>query len=187
MFDELAIFELHDECKRCTKCRKLLPLSEFHKSSKTRSGYKHYCKTCAREHLREWQDRNTEHIAAYKKKYFDEHPEVVERARARERRKYHEDPLKARGERLRYKYGITLDEYREMEAQQGGVCAICGQKCKTGRDLAVDHNHTTGEVRALLCGKCNKGIGLFDEKPELFAAAVAYLLSYQDVLKGATQ
>lgn len=187
MSDQLGLFGSNDEIRRCTKCRQVKLLSDFSKSKAGtgRRGYKSWCKACANSDLKKWRDANPDHRRQYAKRYWESNPEYRERCRAAERAKYHENPLKARDDRLRYKYGIGLDEYRDMEARQGGVCAICGLKCKTGRELAVDHNHATGEVRGLLCGKCNKGIGLFDERPELFAAAVAYLLSFQDVLKGA--
>lgn len=78
-------------------------------------------------------------------------------------------------------YGIGVDEYNALLAAQGGLCAICKKpeilQAKTGEllKLAVDHNHLTGEVRSLLCGKCNKGIGLFSEDPDLLHTAAIYL------------
>lgn len=74
-------------------------------------------------------------------------------------------------------YGITPEDYDEMHAAQGGVCAICLGDCPTGRRLAVDHCHETGSVRGLLCLKCNTGIGKFGDSPELLLAAADYLES----------
>lgn len=51
-------------------------------------------------------------------------------------------------------YGITADDYEELLKRQGGKCAICRARPRSKR-LAVDHNHTTGEVRGLLCSRCN--------------------------------
>ncbi len=89
-------------------------------------------------------------------------------------------PERALDGRLRYKYGITREEYLALLASQAGVCAICREpETATNRGkpilLAVDHDHVTGAVRALLCGRCNTGIGSFRDKPELLAAAIAYL------------
>ena len=78
-------------------------------------------------------------------------------------------------------YDITLDEYEELLTKQGGVCAICGQESKdTGKPLAVDHDHTTGEVRELLCGPCNRGLGLFEDRVELLLKAAAYLNKHKE-------
>jgi hypothetical protein len=81
---------------------------------------------------------------------------------------------------LRTKYGITREEYLERLARQGGACAICREPetvIRRGKPvlLAVDHDHATGRVRALLCSSCNRGIGMFKEQPQLLRAAVAYL------------
>lgn len=81
---------------------------------------------------------------------------------------------------LRYKFGITLDEYRVMWEAQEGVCAVCkrpetvlwkGQP----KLLAVDHNHSTGEVRQLLCQSCNLTLGALEANPEIVALMLAYL------------
>lgn len=69
---------------------------------------------------------------------------------------------------------LTEDEYKERLDQQGGVCAICGEKAKNGR-LAVDHIHGTTRVRSLLCSGCNTGLGLFKDDPVRLAKAVEYL------------
>lgn len=73
-------------------------------------------------------------------------------------------------------YGITSAEYDEMFEAQDGVCAICGQEeqVKT-RGLSVDHCHTTGKVRGLLCSYCNMGLGLFKDDTESLINAVKYL------------
>jgi hypothetical protein len=74
-------------------------------------------------------------------------------------------------------YGLTVDQLEAMEAASGGVCAICGKPPKPGSGLHVDHDHSTGGVRNLLCGACNKGLGFFRDDPCLLEAAVAYLRS----------
>lgn len=107
-----------------------------------------------------------------------------EKRRQGDRDAYAADPEKYRDGRLRYQFGITLDEYRAKESEQEGKCAICGCACPTGRSLAVDHNHETGEVRGLLCANCNRAIGLLKEDPDRLLAAAAYLLRYQNVLEG---
>ena len=85
---------------------------------------------------------------------------------------------------LKAKYGITLEQYNQMLGDQNGVCAIC-KKPETKRlagktqTLAVDHCHKTGNIRGLLCSKCNLGIGNLMDNPEIILAAASYI-----VLKG---
>jgi uncharacterized Rmd1/YagE family protein len=73
------------------------------------------------------------------------------------------------------KYDLTIEKYNKILAFQYGVCAICNEKCKSGRKLAVDHNHVTGKVRGLLCMNCNNGLGRFNDNPALLIKAIKYL------------
>jgi hypothetical protein len=80
-------------------------------------------------------------------------------------------------ENLRAKYGVTTEDYQRMLAAQDGRCAICGTNEPKGRGkrLHVDHCHTGGQVRGLLCVNCNNGLGNFADDPARLAAAVSYL------------
>lgn len=78
-------------------------------------------------------------------------------------------------DKLMYHYGLSLEEYYFLHDEQLGTCAICHNKCKSGRRLAVDHNHETGKTRGLLCMSCNRGLGLFNDDRYLLAKAVEYL------------
>lgn len=88
--------------------------------------------------------------------------------------------VQRRSNRKRY-YGITDEQFTEMFKEQGGVCAICKKpphrKRKDGNPfvLSVDHCHTTGEVRGLLCSDCNFGIGKLKHDPALLRAAIEFL------------
>lgn len=75
------------------------------------------------------------------------------------------------------KYGLTVEQYNEMQEKQSGRCAICNQPEEQDRRLAVDHCHATGKVRALLCQSCNTGLGLFRDSEALLMAAANYLQS----------
>jgi hypothetical protein len=81
------------------------------------------------------------------------------------------DPDYRDGERAR-RYGLSLAEYRALQAQQGHACAICR---KVTRVLCIDHCHVTGRVRGLLCRSCNSALGLYADDPRLLRAALAYL------------
>lgn len=72
------------------------------------------------------------------------------------------------------KFGITLQDFNEMNERQGGLCAIC-RRLPGKRSLHVDHDHITGEVRGLLCYNCNRALGDLREDPVLIRAAIRYL------------
>lgn len=72
---------------------------------------------------------------------------------------------------LRRTYGISREQYEQMVADQKGKCAICR---KFDNKLHVDHCHTTGQIRGLLCGSCNRGLGLFRDDPAIMRRAITY-------------
>lgn len=76
---------------------------------------------------------------------------------------------------LRYKYGITPEEYQELDTLQNSRCALCGSPGKAYSRLYVDHCHQTGKVRGLLCNTCNAGLGQFNDNIELVEKALNYL------------
>lgn len=69
------------------------------------------------------------------------------------------------------RYNITPEQYDGLNVAQNGRCAICERP----RPLCVDHDHDTGAVRGLLCQKCNKGIGLLDDDPNVLIRAMEYV------------
>ena len=77
---------------------------------------------------------------------------------------------------LRSRFGITLDEYETLLQDQNQRCAICNDVLTDGKGGAcVDHCHTSGRVRAILCSPCNKGIGYIKEDLDRVAAIMRYL------------
>lgn len=114
---------------------------------------------------REWSRRNREKLNAYHREYHEAHKSDPEyRAMKNEA---------AKVARRKKKYGITREGYSDLLTQQEGRCMIC--KREYGEQLRVDHDHSTGEVRSLLCTNCNSGLGLFQENPEVLRAAIAYV------------
>lgn len=96
-------------------------------------------------------------------------------------------PKKSKQQRKHYwlksKFNITYTQYEDLYKSQGGMCAICGKHieefattCDLSSVACVDHNHTTGEVRGLLCNHCNTGIGLLKENPVILQSAIKYLI-----------
>ena len=139
----------------CKNCLVEKPLNEYYTHKSTKDGKGSWCKKCLIEKTAE-ERKNPE-----KKALWSEY----------QRRSI-----------LKHRYGINSADYDRMLEEQKGVCAICKVNTSGGRNtnskLAVDHNHTTGEVRGLLCSMCNKGIGMFKENTETMQKAIDYLNSY---------
>lgn len=87
--------------------------------------------------------------------------------------------VRARNNKLKQKYGINTKDYERMFQEQKGQCACCGRNAQqlpdANKKLCVDHCHTTGKVRALLCHGCNSALGLFKESVSSLESAIAYL------------
>lgn len=138
--------------KICSRCCVSFPEDNFYKDNGPKSGKdgrKAYCKKCAYNYRKKWSDENPEKVTASRRK---------------------------RGWRVNY--NLAPEQYEEMLQKQKGVCAICKKVCSAKRALAVDHNHTTGAIRGLLCLNCNRGLSAFLEDISLFEKAKDYLQYY---------
>lgn len=151
-----------DQAKQCRKCGETKPLDEFGTYIETRlaSGTPEErvharCKRCRVRAAREWNERNPERAAQLRADY--------ERRNAPRRRR----------ERLLRTYSLTPTALNALEAAHAGLCAICREFA--GDALVMDHDHATGEVRGLLCGSCNKGLGSFRDDPTRLLRAIRYL------------
>lgn len=141
--------------KACTKCKTEKPLTEFNKNKSEKDGHQKWCKSCRTEYNLSKRDHQSE----YQKRY----------------RGF--NVLELRDYRLQKKYGITLKDFTEMLERQGGGCAICGTDLDhTGH---VDHCHTSGMVRGILCSHCNTALGKFRDNTELLDNAIAYLMYHK--------
>lgn len=172
----MTAIQIVDGKKPCSKCKQLLPLSDYGMDSGTPTGLAYKCKVCAAEDQRAKRNRDK---AKDPEGYL-----AAQRASQRLwRDSAHPDLRKARGRRGNLKSkGVTADWYEAKLVEQGGVCAICKlpeSKLSSGggvKMLAVDHNHTTGKPRGLLCQQCNIGIGALRDSPELIRKASVYLV-----------
>lgn len=73
---------------------------------------------------------------------------------------------------IKAEYGLTIEQHNKMIEASGGLCSICRLKKK----LHIDHNHTTGQVRGLLCKNCNyKLLGIIEKNVILAQRAISYL------------
>lgn len=97
---------------------------------------------------------------------------------ARYQKKYQAKPevqIKLKRNNRKYYYGISDKEYQRMLFNQKGICSICERKLDPP---CVDHDHKTGKVRGLLCGKCNTAIGYFSDNTTSLRNAITYLETY---------
>jgi hypothetical protein len=134
--------------KRCVRCKKIKSLDDFHTHKKYSDGKQTTCIEC-KALLGEIRRR--------------EHPEKVRRVG------------------LKHKYGLSMEEYQQMLRDQNGVCAICKRPQNRTHptagihELCVDHCHTTGAIRGLLCHDCNSALGLLHDDPERAKALLQYI------------
>ena len=78
--------------------------------------------------------------------------------------------------RLFKAYGLRGADLRRLLDEQDHRCAICRDPIRREqRGLDIDHDHVTGQVRGLLCGACNRGLGHFKDRPDVLVAAAEYL------------
>lgn len=136
----------------------------------------------------EYKKRNPAKVNAGKRKWEQENPE---RHRAARQRHYQRHKDRVRASNLKHHHGLTLEQYDEMVKRQGGLCALCREpeiRCRKNGAiyrLHVDHDHNCCEgkgcgkcVRALLCSRCNIGLGLFRDRADLLAKAIEYLSAF---------
>jgi len=141
------------EQKVCSKCEQAKDKKEFSARSARPVGTASSCKAC----LNEWRRE-------YKK----------------EKRVQYQEYEFARN--LKRNYGITINQYNKMLKDQSERCACCGKhQSEFKRRLHVDHDHASGQVRALLCTKCNPGIGYFQHSVEKLEMAIRYLKKFKKV------
>jgi hypothetical protein len=140
-------------CKRCGQCGEMKPLTEFNRSSKGKDGYQWKCRACYK---------------TYNKS------------------RYMYDNELSRTKHLKRTYGMAPEEYIGLFHAQNGVCAACGRsettndpRTKQVKNLQIDHCHTTGKVRALLCKECNNALGLLHDDIERIRMLSSYAELHQ--------
>lgn len=135
--------------KICLDCKEKKTITMFSKNKTGTQGVQARCRDCAKKRAAEWRLLHPFYSA--------------QRAAAGY---YHS----MKWQRMFQRYGLTKEQFLELEAKQNGRCAICEKE----RRLVVDHCHTTGKVRGLLCTGCNTGLGHI-EKESWLKRATAYL------------
>lgn len=137
--------------KICGCCKENLPISLFGvqrrklTNGETKEVRRTYCNPCRVKYQRVWEKKNPDKIKVHRRKV-----------------------------KLKARYGISQEEYITQLDEQKNLCAIC-YVYLDNVITHIDHNHITGNLRGILCPKCNKGIGLFADKPEVLRNAAKYL------------
>jgi len=140
--------------KVCKTCGEQKPIEDFPERYGYAGSRRPHCKPCYREYMR---------LSYHKNKY--KHPYNYE---------------KDKNTKLLRSFGISLDDYNSMLVEQNGGCAICGTTDTGKRNaFAVDHCHTTGEVRGLLCQNCNTAIGSLKDDENIMMNAINYIRKHK--------
>ena len=160
--------------KRCIKCGVLQPLDSFYKAKGTRDGLRGDCKNCFGARAKARYPLVREANIARARKWREENLERFQ-ANQRRMRSTPEAKLRARAGHLKRKFGMTVEQYDAMLAAQGGGCCICGRPPREDISLHIDHDHSTGIVRGILCFRCNNALADFQEDPALLLKAVGYV------------
>lgn len=158
------------ESKACTKCTVVKPFSDFSPDKNRKLRIRDECRICYNAYRRQLQDKWTPERRRYK------HNQQVKRHKER----YHNDPKFriqvgkwAREHVLKKKYGLTKVEVTLLLTKQNNSCCICLRDIST--TYHIDHIHNTKIVRGLLCGPCNRAIGLLQENCEVLQSAINYI------------
>lgn len=159
--------------KPCSKCGVLKLLEEFPWMKSSTDGLGSWCLACASAHAKKKYASDPEKYRSLTRAYREKNPDSAAQYQ-RDRRKLY--PGKVKDCQLRYKYGITIDDWNRMFELQKGACAICKI---AGVCLCVDHNHTTGKVRELLCVQCNYAIAHLKDCAKLALEAASYLTRHE--------
>lgn len=137
--------------KTCRSCRVSKPLTEFHRRGEAgrKHKYRSACKVCYAKNNKQWNDENQDRLAWLHKM-----------------------------KNIEAKYGVTREWYEATLIIQDDACVVCTQKFVGLRGVAspaVDHCHTTGKVRGIICNGCNAALGYAQDDPARLRALAGYL------------
>lgn len=179
--------------KRCPCCGEEKTVEEFCKDRNAKDGRKCYCRLCsalkqkqlspekAREYQDRWRTNNIDKVRTKTNARYAANP-AKGQAKAKQWRDKHRERLapvwrERRRNVTLNEYGLTPEKYAARLALQEDACAICHSSDPvhwSGR-FQVDHDHVTGEVRGLLCSRCNGGLGMFSDDVERLRKAILYI------------
>lgn len=190
--------------RKCKGCGEIKALVVFHRNRTQPKGYGYRCKDCEklRKHLYRTSEKGRKYLKEYRQSELgrrtaeryrnsDTYRNRVQSDRSKETRRRYQQSMngkqKAKEWRLKHatrlrnwalirKYNITVEDYEILLSRQDGRCAICNGQNKNGDNLSVDHNHKGGEVRGLVCKRCNYLIGIVEVETNKLDKIFDYLL-----------
>lgn len=169
------------ETKKCKQCNKTIGLEYFYRSAFNADGYESKCKEC-----RKFETYN----AKLRRKLNN--PDLYKEKHNKANKRFYSKPGIRRNENLYHLYRVRQDWYDAKLLEQGGGCAICGGQAKENKYMHIDHNHTHHSdprkgcpdcLRGVLCEKCNRGVGCFDEDITTIKMVIRYLEQYGTTTK----
>lgn len=178
------------EKKVCPDCKIEKEAAEYYNANSRIDGLSCYCRSCVGVRQKAYRNRpdvatrrkeatrnyaKTERCKATRKTYNERvksDPLLRERVRVVGRAYWHKSNL-AKKRRVS-KHGMSIDEFDALYIKQEKRCAIC-EKTLEERGACIDHCHSTGKVRGLLCANCNAGLGFFQDSQASLLSAVEYL------------
>jgi hypothetical protein len=136
-------------------------------ASKTRKdSFQSMCKSCTGEYRKEWLLRNKDKELSRRKAYYAKNKDRISELNERQR--------------VKRKYGVTLEYVASHREKICGLCEICRKNTATD----IDHCHGTGIFRGLLCSACNTGLGRFSDSAESLRNAIEYLERFKEKVEG---
>lgn len=164
--------------KTCSKCREEKSLSAFGRDRSKPDGLLPQCKGCTNARNRAWNRANPEKVAACQAAWLAKNPE---RAKEHQANYWSKLSIDRKIEKRIRRHGLTLERFRELEAQQEGLCPICKNPLDASAAVDHDHSHCPGQfgcavcVRGLLHRGCNVMLGIVNEDIATLRRAIEYL------------
>lgn len=162
--------------KVCSKCNECKSEDDFETRKDSQDGRRNHCRACrasdqkrtTRRKIRqtEYYLENKDKLSAQYQDWAMSNPEKMRAIRRRAN--------------LKRLYGLSEDDYLQLATNQGFNCKICNLPSSNGKPLFVDHCHSTGKVRGLLCSLCNSAIGKLKDSPEICMNAASYLMAAKE-------
>lgn len=156
--------------KTCFCCKQEKPLEMFGLDRSKKDCKHSYCTSCDRQKRKDYYNKNKEKHAVVQKAWYDNNREKVRASQSN----WH----------YLSNYGITKESFLSLAQEQDNKCKICSKKLtfdkKCHSSAVLDHCHSTGNIRGVLCNSCNTALGKFKDNITILEKAITYLKENQN-------